>query len=304
MILIPLIRRFSFAFIAGAFLVSCGSDLPSPVTTTDTTLAPNEEPTEVDPPPTEMTEEEKVVLFFELQSESRESAMKAACLEDFETQAKAGVVMLRAIMSLQWKPHLAALKMSENQLTAFASNNPAFIRDQLRLSDKRHELTMRKLLNSPCFSQISNLPLGDNRAADEEITQIFLTHGSRPGPFAGVLADILPWETNLESGLELAANSNKPVLLFFDAVWCAPCKVLKQLFQGDALVDEIGEKYVRILIDVSDGSDDVDAIQDRFHARSLPSLLVLDPSGVEIARFSGTHPTETSLIGFLNSTEK
>ncbi|MBL4634560.1 MAG: thioredoxin family protein [Kofleriaceae bacterium] len=248
-------------------------------------------------------QETKVARFFELISEKAEAGVKKTCKTKFKTQAEGGVALIQNSMTSPWQPHLAAVGLSHSELIAFASANPAFARQQMKLSEKRQEAFL-ETMNESCFKPMAKLPTGDMDAADEAMMQLLQKTGNRPGPLDGVNLEVQHWERDLEKGLELAAKTKRPVLLFFDATWCAPCKVISELFQTQKLIDSIGDSFVRISIDVSDGSDAVEEIQARFAATALPSLLVLDHKGVETARYTKMEATEAGLIAFLKSAKE
>ena len=105
-------------------------------------------------------------------------------------------------------------------------------------------------------------------------------------------------------GLRFDDLNKKWLIVNYWATWCAPCKVISELFQTQKLIDSNGDSFVRISIDVSDGSDAVEEIQARFAATALPSLLVLDHKGVETARYTKMEATEAGLIAFLKSAKE
>ena len=305
-------------------LSSCGKDAEEKAAKVDPTAKPTvaepkvaepkaetpkvAEPKAADPEAAEFKaetpEEKKVVLFFELLSESNEAGVKKACEKTFKTQAEGGVAMIRSAVAKPWEPVLATAGLSHKELIAFASANPAFARHQLKLSEKRQVAFLESMKES-CFDPMSKLPPGDMDAADAEMMKILTTTGrDRPGPLDGVDLEVQHWGSNLEEGLALAAKTEVPVLLFFDASWCAPCEVIGELFQSQVLVDTVGEKFVRISIDVSEDTEALSAIQKRYEALALPALLMLDQKGIEIGRYTAKAPTEESLIEFLLSEKK
>lgn len=248
-------------------------------------------------------QETKIARFFELISETAEAGVKKTCKMKFKTQAEGGVALIQNSMTSPWEPHLAAVGLSHSELIAFASANPAFARQQMKLSEKRQEAFL-ETMNESCFKAMSKLPTGDMDAADEAMMQILQKTGNRPGPLDGVNLEVQHWETDLEKGLQLAATTKRPVLLFFDATWCAPCKIISELFQTQELIDAVGDSFVRISIDVTDASDAANEIQARFAATALPTLLALDHKGVETARYTKMEATEAGLIEFLTSVKK
>lgn len=95
------------------------------------------------------------------------------------------------------------------------------------------------------------------------------------------------WLTDPDKALSDAGAQHRPVLIEFFADWAMPCHELdKELLDPD-VERLVGEHYVAARIDVTDGSDSARQLQDRFHADAVPTLLVLDASGHELARRVG-----------------
>jgi len=84
---------------------------------------------------------------------------------------------------------------------------------------------------------------------------------------------------SMDNYLELV-NKDKMVLVDFNAVWCAPCKVLKPIIHK---VVEENEQNVELLeIDVDENS----ALSDKMHIDKIP-LLILYKQGKEVWRNFG-----------------
>jgi thioredoxin 1 len=79
-------------------------------------------------------------------------------------------------------------------------------------------------------------------------------------------------------------------LLKFHALWCGPCQGLSMLINN--MEDEIKIHVENVDID----SDNETAI--KYGVRSVPTLILVDDSGVEIKRHSGSL-TKDDLLKFL-----
>ena len=97
-------------------------------------------------------------------------------------------------------------------------------------------------------------------------------------------------EVNENNYTEEVVNSDKTVLIDFNAGWCGPCRMLKPVIRQ--LSDELdGVKIVSVDIDENDG------LADKYEVTGIPCL-VLVKNGEEIDRHVGFLPKD-GLIGFI-----
>lgn len=78
-------------------------------------------------------------------------------------------------------------------------------------------------------------------------------------------------------------------LLYFSAAWCGPCKMF------GPLMDEITQELPVIKHDV-----DIDTLETTtFGIRNVPTVILVDETGVELARFAGVK-SKQQVIDFYN----
>lgn len=88
-------------------------------------------------------------------------------------------------------------------------------------------------------------------------------------------------------------QSDKPVLIDFNATWCGPCKMIAPLI--DELADESVGQYKIAKLDI----DEAPAIANRLGIRGVPTLVAFK-SGQEIARHVGANTNKTKLRTMLS----
>ena len=85
----------------------------------------------------------------------------------------------------------------------------------------------------------------------------------------------LRWRTDAAAAEKEAAKAHRPLLVFFSAEWCMPCKeMLVKSFADPAVADLIARRFVPLLVDVTNDDAPSTALRDRFHVLALPTMVV------------------------------
>jgi len=101
--------------------------------------------------------------------------------------------------------------------------------------------------------------------------------------------DLVHWKT-ISDGEKEAKKLHKPVLYYFTAEWCGPCKNLKaECFSNAKIADQINATYVPIrIIDrkLEDGenSAEVKGIQEKYDIDSFPELVAVPWENIDATR--------------------
>lgn len=107
-------------------------------------------------------------------------------------------------------------------------------------------------------------------------------------PVAGAFGADVEWQRDLDRGMAAAREEAKPVLIDFWATWCHPCREMDVRLWSRPEVVALSRKFVCIRVDV----DASEGVARRFRADALPTLVVTDPWGTEIARRQGFSTAE------------
>ncbi|MCC8408240.1 thioredoxin fold domain-containing protein [Mucilaginibacter sp. UR6-1] len=84
----------------------------------------------------------------------------------------------------------------------------------------------------------------------------------------------------------MAKQQHKKIFVDAYAVWCAPCKQMKeQTFKDQRVVAYFNRQFINASIDVEKGDGLV--LADEFEVAAYPTLLWLDENGKLIKRFEG-----------------
>ncbi len=93
----------------------------------------------------------------------------------------------------------------------------------------------------------------------------------------------LEWIKGEQPALAASQAQHKPVLLDFSADWCIPCKEMEHVFSVEGVQRELS-RYVIAKVDCTDDDDaSVKALKVKYHADTLPTVVLLSPSG-EVAQ--------------------
>ncbi len=98
-----------------------------------------------------------------------------------------------------------------------------------------------------------------------------------------------------------AALGKSPMIIDFYADWCIPCKELdKETFSDDAVIKE-SKRFKALKADMTKSvSPEVEKLRNEFKIVGVPTVLIIDASGKEVARITGfVKPAE--FVGTLKS---
>ena len=93
-----------------------------------------------------------------------------------------------------------------------------------------------------------------------------------------VPANRIAWAADFAAAGQQAAESGKPMILFFTAKWCVPCRIMKRTVWADDEVEAtVNAGFIPVLIDVDDPA--AAAAQERYQVGATPVTIVTDPQG-------------------------
>ncbi len=101
---------------------------------------------------------------------------------------------------------------------------------------------------------------------------------------------LIPWETDLETGLARARADNMPVLIDTWATWCANCRVLDKKTFNNPEVVAAAEDFVPIRVQLEKiDSRETKQFMERFGMKvyTLPTVVLLDSTGVTYTILKG-----------------
>lgn len=94
------------------------------------------------------------------------------------------------------------------------------------------------------------------------------------------------WAKDLASAQQHAAQSGKPMVLFFTAKWCVPCRIMKRTVWADGEVEAtVNARFIPVMIDL-DAPDAAETVG-RYAVGGTPTTIITDPQGTLLERAEG-----------------
>jgi|GEM_PF-3874984 len=85
------------------------------------------------------------------------------------------------------------------------------------------------------------------------------------------------WLRDAKVASEKARTTRRPLLVFFTAEWCMPCKEMQKKSFADPAVEAMVSRFVPLLVDATDGDDPVvEALRKELKVATLPAVVVRD----------------------------
>ncbi|MBZ0115094.1 MAG: thioredoxin family protein [Thermoanaerobaculia bacterium] len=102
--------------------------------------------------------------------------------------------------------------------------------------------------------------------------------------------EIAWFEGSVEEAFATAKEENKPLFLYWGAVWCPPCHYLKdKIFKTPEFVAQ-SRKFIAVYLDGD--TDRAQAWGEKLKISGYPTVLILNPEGDEVMRMSSGIPVE------------
>ena len=90
---------------------------------------------------------------------------------------------------------------------------------------------------------------------------------------------------DIESAFALARDENKPIFLYWGAIWCPPCHQIKATIFSKPEFIAKSKLFVPVYLDGD--TEQAQKLGDRFGVRGYPTMIVFDSNGTEITRIPG-----------------
>ena len=89
----------------------------------------------------------------------------------------------------------------------------------------------------------------------------------------------------VEEAFRLSKKENKPMFMYWGAIWCPPCNEIKDQVFSKPRFGELMEQYIPVYLDGD--TEEAQIWADKLQAFGYPTILVFSPEGKELVRISG-----------------
>jgi thiol:disulfide interchange protein len=107
------------------------------------------------------------------------------------------------------------------------------------------------------------------------------------------------WRTNATDARQLAAQEDKPVLVYFWTTWCTYCEDYNQKVYSSPAVRDRLDEFVLVAVNLDDDSPEASELKRRYNANYPPQHVATTPDGRTLAKLNGYAP-ENDFVAFLD----
>ena len=101
-----------------------------------------------------------------------------------------------------------------------------------------------------------------------------------------VPANEVRWAEDYATAKSTSEETGKPMILYFSARWCVPCRIMKRTVWADSHVEStVNREFTPVIIDVN--FDDAQEAIQRYEIAATPVTIITDPKGNVLERVDG-----------------
>lgn len=108
----------------------------------------------------------------------------------------------------------------------------------------------------------------------------------------------IAWAEGYDNARANAIATDKPMILFFTAKWCVPCRIMKrQVWADPEVMEQVNRHFIPVMVEVGD-SKSSDLMQ-RYDVKGAPVTIITSPDGRALTWQAGGMGKD-EFVGFLD----
>jgi len=104
------------------------------------------------------------------------------------------------------------------------------------------------------------------------------------------------WRSSERVAFSDAQKSRRHVLVVFGADWCPPCREIEQIMNEEEVFGLLSRSFVPLHFDITGLSDQDEALQSKYQALMIPSVIFLNANGQELGRWDHRDMSSESFV--------
>jgi len=106
------------------------------------------------------------------------------------------------------------------------------------------------------------------------------------------------WHTDYERAAQIAADEDKPVLVYFWTTWCTYCEDYNQQVYPDPTVQSHLDEFVLVAVNLDADGESTARLKQRYGAKYPPQHVAVTADGTQLSRINGYADRE-DFVAFL-----
>ena len=106
---------------------------------------------------------------------------------------------------------------------------------------------------------------------------------------AGQNTPTIAWQLSWKGAQDVSRKTGKPILVYFHAAWCGPCRALDKTVWSDARVIRASRAWVPFKADLDNETD----LATRFNVTTPPMVVFLDGKNRKVSSLLGFNDAPT-----------
>lgn len=103
------------------------------------------------------------------------------------------------------------------------------------------------------------------------------------------------WRTDFSEAQEVAAEQNKPIVIYYWTTWCTYCEDYNREAYSDPTVKSKLDEFVLVAVNLDSDAPEESRLQQRYNVNYPPHHVIITPEGEELTRIAGYAPTDDFL---------